>query len=259
MVLRPKKSISKLSSLFGRTSASKKIPGSNHTSHLIWILLSSTSRGPQYGNVYDSSMDALVKSITQEKGVHSVTRLKNTSPACTFGTGSNASTPRASSISLLVKVSGENSFLLLLENLHALLESVDIPSKLQYTLNPYKLTQPYEPRQTQKVASKCTVAVAIEPSTGQDEEIDAWYREEHLRMLATNSLFLRCYRYERIVDTEGTRPSAAHKFLALHEYTSVQDLFDHSIQTGRLIEETEWTRRVLDGAKAVERSIWTMV
>ena len=105
------------------------------------------------------------------------------------------------------------------------------------------------------------MCVAIEPSVGQENDIDAWYRQEHLRMSAANAVFLRCDRFERMsvpgVVSEANTANTA-KLLAVHEYTSVQDILDHAIYKGRLVEETDWTRRVMDNAKSVERSIWTV-
>jgi hypothetical protein len=108
--------------------------------------------------------------------------------------------------------------------------------------------------------------VAIEPAAGQDDDVDAWYRREHLGMLSTSPLFLRCRRYTRIPDPSSPEPDGIQedritgtaKFLAVHYYTSVQELFDHSLTKGPIIDETAWTRRVMDNAKSVERTIWTL-
>ena len=111
------------------------------------------------------------------------------------------------------------------------------------------------------MSGKCVVAVALDPAPGQDADVDAWYRKEHLAMLATSPLFLRCRRFKRILDPstiDQSEGSAAAKFLAVHDYTSVQDLFDNSLTKGQLMEETDWTRRVMDNAKAVDRTIWTV-
>ncbi|KAK3681887.1 hypothetical protein LTR37_020797 [Vermiconidia calcicola] len=235
-------------------------------SHLIWILLSSASQGPQYSDLYAVSVDRLVKSLVTEKGVYSVTRLNNTSPGCTLS-GSTATSAKLSPASLLVGVDWE-VFRATVGKLRALFEFGDLVKDpvsgrriLHWSMSTYSLSQFYEPRRARDVEGKCTVAVAIEPSVGQDADVDAWYRKEHLAMLATSPLFLRCRRYTRILDpsTVDQNDSAGEaKFLAVHDYSSVQDLFDHSLAKGPLIEETEWTKRVFDQAKSVERTIWTV-
>ena len=255
MRLNHRKSLSSLSRWFGRSTRSEGVP-----SHLIWILLASASKGPRYGTKIQNIVDA----ISQLAEVYSVTRLSNISPAST-PSGSMVRSPRESSVSLLVQVDGEDSaFRSSVERIQHLLEGsatvnqLGTDAVLHWSIDTYELSQSYQPRRSRRQTRKCIVSVAIEPSVGQDEDVDAWYREEHLSMLSSNPLFLRCNRYERLRGgfAEDESAAATAKFLALHEYTSVQDLFDHSLQKGQLIEETEWSRRVLDGAKSVERTIW---
>lgn len=259
MVLRAKKSFSKLSGLFNAAA-----PKSNTAiaSHLIWVLLPFANKGPQHANRPSAAVavDELVKTLRSQSGVHSTTKLNNTSPSY-FG-ASTAISARASSLSLLIRVYGEERLSAVLEVVGSLLKAADSPSigngnaSLRSNISMYKLVQQYEPRRSRELSGRCTVAVSIEPSVGQDTDIDSWYREEHLHMLASNSIFLRCNRYERLPGPDGMATGA--KFLALHEYTSVEDLLNHSIQKGQLIEETAWTRRVFDDAKSVERTIWTV-
>ena len=264
MNLRHQKSIKKLSSLFSQSNTGKRTDSS--PTHLIWILLSSASRGPQCADLYNTNVIRLAKAISTEKGVRSVFQLKNTSPSCTLS-GSTASSPKGSPVSLLVNVQGEECFRTTLQKLRGLLEYGQIAKDtsgntiLHWTLSTYALTQDHSPRRAQKITSNCVVTVIIEPSLGQYEDIDSWYRKEHLAMVSKNRLFLRCRRYVRILDpstVDQSQSACAAKFLAVHEYTSVQDLLDHSIQKGQIVEETEWTRRVMEGAKAVERTVWTV-
>lgn len=216
--------------------------------------------GDQYPGLYDESLNSLIVAIRKEKDVHSVTRLKNISPSCTLR-GSAASSPRASPSALLVTVDGEGSCLALVSRIDTSIENNDLPQHsnddlvFHWSSYSYVLTQSYEPRRSRRVSGHCAVSVAIEPSLGQDKDIDAWYRKEHLDHLATNPIFLRCHRYEPM-PKNGIESAPPARFLALHDYTSVQDLFDHSVREGPIVEETDWTRRVMDNAKLVERTIW---
>ena len=192
--------------------------------------------------------------------------LQNTKPACTLS-GSKAASAKASPASLLVYVDTDEAFHATLQKLMALLEyreiakSADGTRILHWSLSTYACIQFHEPKRARDINGKCVVVVAMDPAAGQDEDVDAWYRKEHLSQLSTSELFLRCRRCTRIMDPSSTKQDGIErgaKFLAVHDYSSVQDLFDHSLANGQLVEETEWTRRVMDGAKGVERTIWTL-
>ena len=266
MVLRTRKSLGRISAFFGNLHGTTIKPEELIPSRLIWILLASASEGPQYAHLYVSSVDRLVKTLATEKGIHSVTRLQNTKPACILSS-SKAASAKASPASILVYFDTDETFQATSQKLRALLEYGEIAKSatgtqiLHWSLSTYACIQFYEPKRSRDIAGKCVVVVAIDPATGQDGDVDAWYRKEHLNQLSTSQLFLRCRRYTRIkdpssVEQDGTDGVA--KFLAVHDYTSVQDLFDRSLAKGQLVQETEWTRRVMDGAKGVERTIWTV-
>lgn len=258
------KSMNRISSIFSPSSASK-LPESAPT-HLIWVLLASASKRPQYGDLYSANVERLVTTISIEKGVHSVYYLQNAGPAYTLS-GSTATSPRASPVSLLVNVNDESSFRACLRKLRGLLDFGGFTEDeagnqiLHWSLATYASTQFQEPRRARDLVGKCVVTVVIEPTIGQVADVDAWYRKEHLAMLSTSPLFLRCRRYVRVLDpstVDQSEGATAAKFLAVHDYTSVQDLLDHSLHKGQLVQETPWTRRVMDGTKAVERTIWTI-
>ena len=48
----------------------------------------------------------------------------------------------------------------------------------------------------------------------------------------------------------------APRFLALHEYESHQALLDHALEHGQLVPETAMAKKILEGARKVERAIW---
>lgn len=268
MVLRTRKSLGRISAFFGHSfvSSSDNNDTDSSPSHLVWILLASASEGPQYTSLYASSVDRLYKTLTTEKGIHSVTHLRNTSPACTLSS-STAASAKSSPASLLVYVDSQASFKATLQKLRALFEYGEIAKDakgtkiLHWSLSTYACIQFHEPRRVKGEKGQCVVIVVIEPAEGQDEDVDAWYRKEHLGMLSSSPLFLRCRRYKRVLDpstVEQEDVNGAAKLIAVHDYTSVQDLFDHSLTKGQLIEETAWTRRVMESAKSVDRTIWTL-
>lgn len=134
-----------------------------------------------------------------------------------------------------------------------------IRKSLGTEMRSYELVQRYEPRRKNKSRAQCIVAVNIDPAEGQDEDIDAWYRKEHLDALAENPIFMRATRYKLIPDGLGVySTNTASKWLALHEYESAESLLRLAIEKGSLAPETEWTKRVLGNAREVERTIWKL-
>ena len=100
------------------------------------------------------------------------------------------------------------------------------------------------------------MAVEIQPADGQEDEIDAWDRKEHLAMIAAAPMVLRTTRYKlRTGILHGADDSAA-LLLALHECTTAQELLDYAIQHGQIVEETAWAKRILSTAIRVKRTIW---
>ncbi|KAI1636196.1 hypothetical protein F4809DRAFT_641754 [Biscogniauxia mediterranea] len=98
---------------------------------------------------------------------------------------------------------------------------------------------------------KTLLCVGLEPRDGGEDDLDAWFREEHLDFLAGSSSYRRCTRY---VLRSGAGPP---RFLALHEYAcETKDL-----PTDRLAVscETDWGKRVLGPAKALEREVFELV
>lgn len=210
MVLRARKSLGRLSALFKNGTNSKQ---ALTPSHLIWILLSSAACGPQYADTYRSSVNRLKHALAIEKGIHSVVQLQNTSPACTLS-GSTATSARSSPASILVYVDTEHVFKATLQKLRALLEHGEIANEasgeaiLHWSLSTYSCIQLFTPKRPISTPGTCVVIVAIDPAAGQHEDVDAWYRKEHLAQLSTSPLFLRCSRYTRILD-----PSSVDRML----------------------------------------------
>ena len=99
------------------------------------------------------------------------------------------------------------------------------------------------------------VAVTVAPGAGAgaEEDLEAWYREEHLGMLSRCRGYRRSTRYRR----EGGEGSQEPKFLALHEYACTADeLPAEQIKETR---ETEWAKRILGSARGFEREVWSLL
>lgn len=106
-------------------------------------------------------------------------------------------------------------------------------------------------------AAKCLIAVAMEPAEGEeaDKDFDAWYRLQHLDMLGTVTGYRRSTRYKLKF---SPNPEAAGKklprYLALHEY----DRTDIPQEQIKLAVGTEWSKKVIGGAKAFVRDVYVL-
>ncbi|KAF2246558.1 hypothetical protein BU26DRAFT_566921 [Trematosphaeria pertusa] len=100
-------------------------------------------------------------------------------------------------------------------------------------------------------------STAIQPQSGTEGEFDRWYREEHLEQVACMPGWRKSTRYElvfKVRSRDEADGEAAPGFLALHE-------FEEGTVVGRMGKEewTEWTRRVVEGAVAIDEGVFEFV
>lgn len=132
----------------------------------------------------------------------------------------------------------------------------DVTEFLHFDARPYKKIQTFEGHghadKTGKERGQTLTCVAMEPAEGAEAEadFDAWYRKQHLDMLAMCEGYRRSTRYERV---DGVKP----RFLALHEWAcKPEDLPDEMVEQ---VCETEWSRKILGEAKVFDRDIFELI
>ncbi|EKG18507.1 hypothetical protein MPH_04309 [Macrophomina phaseolina MS6] len=106
-------------------------------------------------------------------------------------------------------------------------------------------------------AAKCIIAVALEPAEGEeaDKDFDSWYRLQHLDMLSTVSGYRRSTRYKlKLSPTAEAAGKDLPRYLALHEY----DRTDIPQDQIKLAVGTEWSKKVIAGAKAFVRDVYVL-
>ncbi|CRK13335.1 hypothetical protein BN1723_009977 [Verticillium longisporum] len=132
----------------------------------------------------------------------------------------------------------------------------------------YKLTQVYDP--TNKGPGHTKTILSAQVELGPDispEELDRWYREEHLERMSQWGGFLRTTRFELAYarsnaqsralkglaaeNEEAPRPPT---YLALHEFSGDLDL-------KKMMEFTDsaWTRKIIPGLKVVLTPVYGIV
>ncbi|KAK5167794.1 uncharacterized protein LTR77_007493 [Saxophila tyrrhenica] len=233
---------------------------------LIWVLLAPTSSEEPYKSQYDAAVERLVTALRAEEGLWHVTHLVNQGPPSVPHCAPSM-IARASRGSLLVQAK-PNDFGSTHPKLQSFLEhgntAVEAGPIVRWSINTYELVQNYEPRTSKSLTGTCVVTVSIQPSPGQETEVDSWYRKDTLPLLGATSpeLFLRCRRYKRVETSGGSGQLGAGgspEMLAVNEYLSVKALFQHALTKGPVVEETERSKRVLGGARKVERTVWEVV
>jgi len=92
--------------------------------------------------------------------------------------------------------------------------------------------------------------VCIEPATGTEDDFDDWYRRQHLDMLSMTKGYRRSIRYKLISSMREDAPS----WVAIHEFDSTNLPRDGILITTK----TEWSKKILGGAKAFELDWWKL-
>jgi hypothetical protein len=262
---------------------------SNETSGLAWIILGAAEHASTTSEINAVIHDHLAPALLKSPGITLLWHLHNTNPNARSGTLQTAFKPlNGGCCALAVRIHNVNSqqAMQAFGTLPVQFEPPQhlAPRRLEHRrgsipaehfgahLKGYELIQHFEPPKLKGRPAKgrCVVAVGIEPADGDEEALDRWYRSEQLELMARNPIFVRCMRYrllgpkrtsgsETSDDDEtsnGSSEDEAPRFLALHEYESHQALLDHAIEYGQMVPETAMSKRILDGARKVERAIW---
>lgn len=263
----------------------------NETSGLAWIILGAAEHSSNTCDIKAVVNDLLAPALLQSPGVTILLHLHNTNPSARSGTLQTQFKPlNGGCCALAVRIHDVNSdeAMRAFGTLPIQFEPPQhlAPRRLERrkgsipaahfgaNLKGYELIQHFEPPKLKgrPTKGKCVVAVGIEPAPGDEEALDCWYRSEQLDLMAENPIFVRCTRYRLLgpkqetqtngdsnCDGEGMNGSSedeAPRFLALHEYESHQALLDYAIEHGQLVPETAMSKKILEGARKIERAIW---
>ncbi|KAK8056086.1 hypothetical protein PG993_001313 [Apiospora rasikravindrae] len=109
-----------------------------------------------------------------------------------------------------------------------------------------KLVQVYDPTKKGPGHTKCIISAQMKSASGPaaEEDIDAWYRAEHLRLIAESEGYLRTTRYQLAFSAHLPPPAEEEPkppvWLALHEFET------ETVDIGRLREltATSWTDKI---------------
>ncbi|KIW08888.1 uncharacterized protein PV09_00810 [Verruconis gallopava] len=100
----------------------------------------------------------------------------------------------------------------------------------------------------------------MQPKDGAAEDMDKWYREEHLEQMSLEPGWKRAVRYSLIFqvknenDPTGTEDAAS--FLTLYEFGDGNKL---GMNVEPLDPMTDWTKRVIGNTEKIEMGIYTQI
>ncbi|KAI8628371.1 hypothetical protein F5Y19DRAFT_136192 [Xylariaceae sp. FL1651] len=134
----------------------------------------------------------------------------------------------------------------------------------------YKLIQIYDPTRKGPGKTKSVISAQMELKPDfPEEELDRWYKEEHLAHMAEIPGFLRCTRYE-LVSARANRetrdqhniatangesvPLPTPKWLAIHEFETPGIDMEALLARGK----TDWTQRVTENSSFIAAPVFTM-
>jgi hypothetical protein len=100
----------------------------------------------------------------------------------------------------------------------------------------------------------------MQPKEGTGEDMDNWYRQEHLEQMSGEPGWKRANRYELIFQVKNENDSAvtedAASFLTLYEFGEGNKL---GINVETLDPMTDWTKKVIGNTGKIEMGIYTLL
>lgn len=267
MFLRSLRSINNLSARFNNTNKSPKNPDLN--SYLIWILLAPAEHSAN-NDPYHTIIAQLVEAFIAQNGVRSVIKLRAIVPYCGITPTNLTSTTCANAVLVRVESNDIESRIMNITDaikIHEYRRAGDRSERIfHWSMTTHTQTQVFEPKRSRGLTGSCIVTVLITPSSEHHVvDVESWYRKEQLPLLSKHSpeLYLRSRRYDSLpsspVEGDLGQERRVQLMLAVHEYVSVEALLRYSLDHGQVVEETEWSRRVLGEAERVERGIWEIL
>ncbi|KAK5116740.1 hypothetical protein LTR62_007414 [Meristemomyces frigidus] len=229
------------------------------TEGLYWLSIWSADGSLENESFNDVLQRLIVPRILKDEGVTLLWKLRNASPSARGGNASNGQTPEhGGPCALVVRLRDVEMTWTsrALQRLAIGRREDDQPRVFGTEVRTYELIQRYEGQRGPKAKGTCIVAVLLEPAAGADQDIDSWYRREHLAMIAAAPVHIRTTRYRLRTGLVHGANDRGPSLLALHECVSAEVLLDYAIQHGAIVKETAWSKRIFEGAVTVERTIW---
>jgi hypothetical protein len=100
----------------------------------------------------------------------------------------------------------------------------------------------------------------MQPRVGTTDDMDKWYREEHLEQMSLEPGWKRANRYSLIFqvkrENDSTITEDAASFLTLYEFGQANKL---GMNVEALDPMTDWTKKVIANTDKIETGIYTLI
>ncbi|KAF2002665.1 hypothetical protein P154DRAFT_520783 [Amniculicola lignicola CBS 123094] len=122
----------------------------------------------------------------------------------------------------------------------------------------YSLAQLYETTKKPEDAATTIIMAGMEPTPGGEEDLEAWYRQEHNQQMSEQPGWVRTTRFKHIFQwrPDARKESDIISFLAIHE-------FGEGHKLGKNVEAldpiTDWTKKCMSEVKAIDAAIFEKV
>ncbi|ORY10889.1 hypothetical protein BCR34DRAFT_566188 [Clohesyomyces aquaticus] len=121
----------------------------------------------------------------------------------------------------------------------------------------FSFVQLYETSKQPEDASTTIIMAAMEPSSGGEADLDAWYREEHNQQMSEQPGWKRTTRFSLLAQQSNDgKPMERISFLAIHEFGEGHKIGN---QVEALDPMTDWTKRCMANSKAIDAAVYQKV
>jgi hypothetical protein len=91
--------------------------------------------------------------------------------------------------------------------------------------------------------TKALLVVTLDVREGWEDEVDRWYREDHIPEKMAIDGFIDAHRYQSL--------DHPRRFVTIYELSEIAG-------ADVRVPPTEWTTRIKEGWEAVERNVWVL-
>lgn len=97
----------------------------------------------------------------------------------------------------------------------------------------------------------------MNPPSNDEQDFNLWYNEEHVPMVSKMPGYLRCQRYQAVLQEKlSTTPNRVSKYLTIHE---VEDLAGFTSPEALASGDTEWTKEHMSKVEDFVMRGWKLI
>lgn len=98
------------------------------------------------------------------------------------------------------------------------------------------------------------IVASMQPAEGGEEDLDQWYKQEHMKQVSDQPGWVRSSRYELVAQNPD---KGAPKFLALHEFE--EGTLPGGTQVVAFEPVSDWTKKCMGSAKEIDAGKYKLI